>query len=116
MHRASTIRRRGQRLRYRGFVRTIWGGGVGARFRGWRSGLVPGCQVLGLAVGVGAGLPGSWVSGRSQCRVAAFSVSGLLELAFFFITISHCAWRHVICPKRQRNEAKKTLSERGLVS
>ena len=47
-------------------------------------------------VGAGAGVPGSGVSGRGQCRVAAFSVSGLLELANFFITISHCAWRHVI--------------------
>ena len=67
-------------------------GGLG----GAVAGLVLGCQVLGLAVGVSAGLLGSGGSGRSQCRVAAFSVSGLLELAFFFITISHCAWRHVI--------------------
>ena len=29
--------------------------------------------------GVSAGVPGSCVSGRGQCRVAAFSVSGLLE-------------------------------------
>jgi hypothetical protein len=32
----------------------------------------------------------------SQCRVAAFGLGGLLELAIFFITISHCAWRRVI--------------------
>ena len=57
---------------------------------------MPGCQVLGLAVGVNAGVLGSGVSGRGQCRVAAFGVSGLLELAILFITISHCAWRHVI--------------------
>jgi hypothetical protein len=55
-----------------------------------------GCQVLGLAVGVSAGLPGSSVSGLSQCRVAAFGLSGLRELDVFFITVSHCAWRHVI--------------------
>ena len=41
-------------------------------------------------------MPGSWVSGLGQCRVAAVSVSGLLELAYFFSTISHCAWRRVI--------------------
>src|SRR5471032_267630 len=57
-------------------------------------GRVWGFGVLGLAVGVGAGWPGSCVSGLSHCRVASFSVSGLLGLAFFFITISHCAWRH----------------------
>src|SRR5476649_169105 len=51
---------------------------------------------LGLAVGVGAGWPGSCVSGLSHCRVAAFGLSGLPESAFLFITISHCAWRHVI--------------------
>src|SRR5476649_1726268 len=55
-----------------------------------------GCQVPGLAVGVSAGLPGSSVSGLSQCRVAAFGLSGLRELDVFFITVSHCAWRHVI--------------------
>ena len=67
----------------------VWVAGAGE----WA---VAGCQVLGLAVGVGAGLPGSRVSGRSQCRVAAFGVCGLHELANFFITISHCAWRRVI--------------------
>jgi predicted metal-binding protein len=50
----------------------------------------------GVAVGVGAGLPGSKVSGRSQYRVAAFKVFARLALAVFFITISHCAWRRVI--------------------
>src|SRR5471032_3167802 len=41
-------------------------------------------------------LLGSRASGRSQCRVAAFKVSGLRESDIVFITISHCAWRHVI--------------------
>jgi len=62
------------------------GGGLGV-------GVVPGS---GLAVGVSSRLPGSSVSGRSQCRVAAFDLSGLRELNVFFITVSHCAWRHVI--------------------
>src|SRR5476649_1707773 len=51
---------------------------------------------MGLAVGVIAGLLGSRVSDLSHCRVAAFSVSGLHESDFLFITISHCAWRRVI--------------------
>jgi hypothetical protein len=55
------------------------------------SGLVPGCQVLALAVGVSAGLPGFSVNGLSHCRVAAFGLSGLRELDVFFITFSHCA-------------------------
>ena len=42
------------------------------------------------------GLAGSGVSGLGQCRVAAFSLSGLPESAIFFSTISHCAWRRVI--------------------
>src|SRR5476651_1602218 len=69
---------------------------MGGRVWVWRSGLMSGCQVPGLAVGVNAGLPGSSVSGLSQCRVAAFDLSGLRELDVFFITVSHCAWRHVI--------------------
>ena len=68
-----------------GFVRT----------RGWM-GVVLGLAVGGLGPGVAVGVLGSWVSGRGQCRVGAFGVSGLHELANFFITISHCAWRHVI--------------------
>ena len=52
--------------------------------------------VLGV-VGLGeVGVPGSSVSGRGLCRVGAFSVSGLRESDFLFITVSHCAWRHVI--------------------
>src|SRR5471032_879919 len=78
---------------------------------------MPGCQVLGLAVGVNAGVLGSGVSGRGQCRVAAFSVSGLLELAILFITISHCAWRHVISlskatKKRSKENAFKTRARK----
>ena len=42
------------------------------------------------------GLPGFCVSGWSLCRVGAFRVSGLHESDFLFITVSHCAWRHVI--------------------
>ena len=44
----------------------------------------------------GFGLIGSGVSGRGLCRVAAFGVGGLHESDILFITISHCAWRHVI--------------------
>src|SRR5476651_1532162 len=78
---------------------------------------MPGCWVLGVVVGVSAGLPGSRVSGRGHCRVAAFSVSGLLELAIFFITFSHCAWRHVISlskatKKRSKESAFKTRARK----
>jgi hypothetical protein len=41
-------------------------------------------------------LLGFSVSGRGQCRGGAFGVSGLRESDFLFITVSHCAWRHVI--------------------
>src|SRR5471030_1140637 len=64
-----------------------------------------------------AGLQGSYVSGLSHCRVAAFTVSGLLELAFLFITISHCAWRHVISlskatKKRSKENAFRTRARK----
>ena len=70
--------------------------------------------MLAGVVGVSAGLLGSRVSGLSQCRVAAFVVSGLLELADFFATISHCAWRRVISwslatKKRSKENAFTTL-------
>ena len=55
-----------------------------------------GCWVLGLAVGDITGLLGSSVSGRGHCRVATFGLGGLRALAVFSITISHCAWQHVI--------------------
>src|SRR5471032_801703 len=72
---------------------------------------------LGLAVGVSAGMLGSRVSGRGHCRVAAFGLSGLLELAFLFITVSHCAWRHVISlskatKKRSKESAFKTRARK----
>src|SRR5471032_2515736 len=63
--------------------------------------------VWGWWVWVSAGLPGSCVSGRSQCRVGAFGVSGLLESANFFITISHCAWRHVISLSKATKKRSK---------
>src|SRR5476651_2278250 len=68
---------------------------------------MPGCQGPGLAVGVDAGVLGSRVSGRSHCRVAAFSVSGLHESDFLFITISHCAWRHVISLSKATKKRSK---------
>ena len=63
---------------------------------------------------VGVGLLGSGVSGLSQCRVAAFNVSGLHESDFLFITVSHCAWRHVIFVQsdketKQRKRFQNTL-------
>ena len=80
-------------------------------------GSVLGCEVPGLAVGVDVGLLGSSVSGRSQCRVAAFRVSGLHESDILFITISHCAWRHVISwslatKKRSKENAFKTRARK----
>jgi hypothetical protein len=67
-------------------------------------------EVGGFAEGVlwvEVGVLGSGVSGQRQggvfgrggqglCRVAAFQVFAGYILADFFITISHCAWRHVI--------------------
>ena len=90
----------------RGVSRGVWRmqGRDFARARGGRSGLV-------------AGLLGSRVSGRSQCRVAAFGVSGLRESDFLFITISHCAWRHVISwslatKKRSKENSFKTRAHK----
>ena len=78
--------------------RVFWG------FLGWRLGAVLGCQ-------------GSGVSGLSHCRVAAALLSGLLRLANFFITISHCAWRRVISlskatKKRSKENAFKTRAHK----
>ena len=50
---------------------------------------------------------GSGVSGRGWCRVGAFGVSGLRELANFFITVSHCAWRHVISLSKATKKRSK---------
>ena len=71
----------------------------------------------GLGFGVDAGMHGSSVSGRSHCRVAAFGLGGLLRLANFFITVSHCAWRHVISlskatKKRSKENAFKTRARK----
>ena len=66
-----------------------------------------GREVLGLVGGGDAGLPGSGVSDLSQCRVAAFRVSGLRESDFLFITISHCAWRHVISLSKATKKRSK---------
>ena len=64
-------------------------------------------RVPGLAIGVDAGLPGSGVSGLSQCRVAALQLNGLPESDFLFITISHCAWRHVISLSKATKKRSK---------
>src|SRR5476651_714052 len=78
---------------------------------------MPGCQVPGLAVGVDAGVLGSQVNGLSQCRVAAFNVSGLHESDFLFITISHCAWRHVISlSKATKKRSKENAFNRTTLS
>src|SRR3984885_5310314 len=62
-------------------------------------------------------MPGSCASGLSHCRVAAFGLVGLLALAHFFITISHCAWRRVISwslatKKRSKESAFKTRARK----
>src|SRR5476649_1056543 len=67
--------------------------------------------------GGGVGVLSTGGSGRGQCRVAAFGVCGLLDLAIFFITISHCAWRHVISlskatKKRSKENAFKTRAHK----
>jgi hypothetical protein len=62
---------------------------------GWGSGLV---------VGVGAGLLLSRPS-RGLCWLFSLSLLATARGGASFL-----------CPKRQRNEAKKTLSERGLIS
>ena len=66
-----------------------------------------GCGRLWLVVGINAGVLGSGGSGLSQCRVVVFGVSGLLRLANFFITISHCAWQHVISLSKATKKRSK---------
>jgi len=65
---------------------------------------MPGCQVHAVAVGVIAGL----------------LLSALVVYLGLLISLSLLATARggasFLCPKRQRNEAKKTLSERGLIS
>jgi hypothetical protein len=69
--------------------------GTGGRF--WLEGWVFGqCRDRAVAAGVNAGVLGSCVSGLSHRRVAALNVSDLLRVTNFFITVSHCAWQHVI--------------------
>src|SRR5476649_2615720 len=56
---------------------------------------------------MGVGMLGLRVRGGGQCRVAAFSVSGLRELDFLFITVSHCAWQHVISLSKATKKRSK---------
>src|SRR5471032_3049389 len=65
---------------------------------------MPGCSVPGLVDGVDAGL---LLSALAGCMSRIFSSSLLATVR---------GGTSFLCPKRQRNEAKKTLSKRGLVS
>ena len=56
---------------------------------------------------VGRVAPSSSVSGRVQCRVAAFQVFAGSILDVFFITISHCAWRRVISLSKATKKRSK---------
>jgi hypothetical protein len=81
------------------FALGVLGGlGLGGRALGLRAGLVPRCQVPGLAVGVYAGLV---LSGLVVCESWIFSLSLLATVR---------GGTSFLCPKRQRNEAKKALS------
>src|SRR5471032_594474 len=86
----------------------------GVRVFGLRSRLGFGCSlsgflaVLGQAVRIDAGSPGSSVSGLSYRRVAAFGLSSLHESDFLFITVSHCAWRHVISLSKHKATKKRS--------
>jgi hypothetical protein len=62
-----------------------------------------------LATCVAAG--GSWSWGLGQCWVAAAHVSAGFMLPVFFITISHCAWRHFISWSFARPATKKRSKE-----
>ena len=58
---------------------------------------------------------GSRVSGRSQCRVGAFGVSGLRESDFLFIAISHCAWRrHFLVLSDKETKQRKRFNRTTL--
>ena len=65
---------------------------------GWWLAVMSGCQVLGLEVGVNAGL---LLSALAVCESRIFSLSLLATVR---------GGTSFLCPKRQRNEAKKTLS------
>src|SRR5471032_3324528 len=65
---------------------------------------VPGCQVPALAVGVTAGL---LLLKLAVCMSRIFSLSLLATVR---------GSTSFLCPKRQRNEAKKTLSNHATLS
>src|SRR5471032_990675 len=62
---------------------------------------------LWVGGGGGVGVLGSRVSGQSRCRVATFGLSSLHESDFLFITVSHCAWRHVISLSKATKKRSK---------
>src|SRR5476649_1339541 len=61
----------------------------------------------GLVGVVGVGCLSFGVNGRGQCRVVAAWLCGLHESDFFFITISHCAWQHVISLSKATKKRSK---------
>jgi len=62
-------------------------------------------------------VPGFCVSGRGQCRVGAFGLGGLRESDFLFITVSHCAWQHVISlSKATKKRSKENAFNRTTLS
>src|SRR5476651_832423 len=65
---------------------------------------MPGCQVPELVVGVSAGLV---LSALVVCMSRIFSLSLLATVR---------GGTSFLCPKRQRNEAKKTLSKHATLS
>jgi hypothetical protein len=70
--------------------------------------LLRGCSCeIGFRSHLGLDGVGFEVSGRGQCRVAAFKVFARLVLAIFFITISHCAWRRVISFSKAKKKRSK---------
>ena len=99
---------------------------AGARVSGWFLLALGGC-LLAPADGFWVCRGGwSWVdgrvhgvfglSGRGQCRVAAFRLSGLLESDFLLSLLATVrGGTSFLCPKRQRNEAKKALFNHRLV-
>jgi hypothetical protein len=78
---------------------------------------MPGCQGLALAVGVYAGVQGLALAVGVY---AGLVLSALAVCLSWLISLSLLATvrggTSFLCPKRQRNEAKKALSKRGLVS
>ncbi len=80
-----------------------WAGGASARLPGFGGGR-SGWSVLGFVVGVNAGL---LLSVLVVCESRIFSLSLLATVR---------GGTSFLCPKRQRNEAKKTLSNRATLS